>query len=76
MFGHSELRKRFLMMMIPWFAVGMSAYGIHFAVKSVEINMFLASGIKEIVIIVCILIATAVYNKVKIKSTNSRYILF
>ena len=38
-FSYLEYRKRLLLLIIPWFAVGMAAYGIHFSVKWVHYHL-------------------------------------
>ena len=62
--GVRELRKRFLLLLFPWICVGMSAYGIHFSVKLVEMNMFAVSAIKEVAVFVIIIVLIPVYNRV------------
>ena len=62
--GVREFRKRFLLLIVPWVCVGMSAYGIHFSVKLVEMNMFAVSAIKELAVFVIILILIPIYNRV------------
>ena len=63
--SHSELRKRFLLLTIPFFFVGMSAYGIHFSVKLVDFDIFTINIIKEIAIIITILSLIPIYIKVR-----------
>ena len=53
-------------MMIVWFAVGSSAYGIHFSTKFVAYNIFVTTAIKEVVIIVTILILIPIYERVSL----------
>ena len=61
---NKEFAKRFFLLTLPWFAVGTGAYGIHFAVKFVQYNIFATAVIKDVTIIVCILIAVPIFKLV------------
>ena len=63
--SHAELRKRFLLLTVPFFFVGMSAYGIHFSVKLVDFDIFTINVVKELAIIAAILSLIPVYIKVR-----------
>jgi len=54
-------------MVIVWFAVGCSAYGIHFSVKFIQFDIFITTAIKEVVVIVVILSLIPVYERVRLR---------
>jgi hypothetical protein len=47
-----------------WFAVGCGSYGIHFSIKLVNFDIFVATVIKEIVVAVFILCLIPIYKRV------------
>lgn len=54
---------RLAIMSVPWLAVGMVAYGIHFSVKLVDFNIFAISALKEVVVIAVILCVVPVFKR-------------
>ena len=59
----SPLRSRLLLLTVPWFCVGMTAYGVHFTVKFLNFDIFVISVIKEAAIVVIILAYMSIYSK-------------
>ena len=51
-------------MFLPWFALGMCAYGVHFAVKFIPFDIFVLGVIKEISIVLCTVPLIFLFNKV------------
>ena len=64
LFKKKEFVKRLSLMIIIWFTVGCSSYGIHFAAKFVAFDIFVTTIIKEVVIIATILILIPIYERV------------
>ncbi|TRY73794.1 hypothetical protein TCAL_07768 [Tigriopus californicus] len=62
---NQELVKRFALMSIPWFAIGMASYGIHFSAKLVAFDIFSLTIIKEATVIVTIGVLVAFYAEMR-----------
>ena len=52
------------LLFLPWFAMGMSAYGVHFSVKFIPFDIFVLGVVKEASIIFCTVFLILIYNKV------------
>ena len=52
------------LLFLPWFALGMCAYGVHFAVKFIPFDIFVLGVIKEISIVLCTVPLIFLFNKV------------
>lgn len=61
---NKEFTKRFLLMIVPWFSIGMASYGIHFSTKLVTFDIFALTIIKELAVIVTICVLVLLYTKV------------
>ncbi len=57
-------RQRLVLLLAPFFSVGMSSYGIHFSVKLVEFNIYVTDTIKNLVILAVILALMPIFKKV------------
>ncbi len=64
MWLHPSLRQRLLLLAVPWFGVGITSYGMHFAVKHVPFDVHTVAVVKETANLVAILLCIPVYNKV------------
>ena len=64
MLSYSGFRNRFLIMILPWFVVGMVSYGLSFAVKLVQFDIFILTIIKQLVGMVAILAVVPLYERV------------
>ena len=62
---HKPFQQRMLLLTLPMFAVGMSAYGIHFSVRFVQFNIFVTSIIKEVAVVILVWSCIPFYMKVK-----------
>ena len=51
-------------------ALYFSSYGVHFSVSLVQYDIFTVTAIKECAAIAALIVATAVYKKVKYRKTN------
>ena len=52
------------LLLLPWFAMGMSAYGVHFSVKFIPFDIFVLAVVKEACNIVCIVFLILIWNRV------------
>nr|XP_040563904.1 solute carrier family 22 member 1-like [Lepeophtheirus salmonis] len=60
-----ETRRRFLVLMIPFFCIGTSSYGIHFAAKLIPFNIFLVCVYKDLLIAFAALVGFFIFKKVQ-----------
>ena len=52
------------LLLLPWFAMGMSAYGVHFSVKFIPFDIFVLAVVKEASIVVCTVFLILIWNRV------------
>lgn len=64
MFRSGEYARRLVLLLIPWLAVGIGSYGIHFSTKLVDLDLFMVSAIKEAVNIVVIVSCIPLFGMV------------
>ena len=60
-----QLRTRVLLLAPTFFAVGMGSYGIHFAARLADLNIFAVTAVKEIANFLTIVILIPIFKKVR-----------
>ena len=50
--------------LLPYFAIGMASYGVHFSVKFIPFDIFVLGVIKEFGAIICSAVLVVMYGKV------------
>jgi len=60
-----QLRTRVLLLAPTFFAVGMGSYGIHFAARLADLNLFAVTAVKEIANFLTIVLLIPIFKKVR-----------
>lgn len=71
-----EYRLRLLLLLPPWFTVGMSSYGVHFSISLLQYDIFVVSVMKDLVTMAAIFILMPVFNRVRKKDPPQKSKLF
>ena len=68
-----RLRDTPQLLFLPWFALGMSAYGVHFSIKFIPFDIFVLGFVKEASIIFCNIPLILMWNRVNNDNTVYPY---